>query len=311
MAEEWPELPGADANEFDWLRFERADVVSWRQATTELGPKVVKNRMARHSWQRPQRGTMVTHSGPLSRRQQIWAAVIAGGKRAVIGGLTAAELEGFRGFQRPVIDLLIPAGRRLAPLGGVRVRRTSILPATHVRWVGPPRTVMARSIVDAAAWARSDEDARALVAAAVQQRRVLPDEVEAVLAVMARSRRRSLVLETVRLAAGGAHSLPELDLVGLCRRSRLPQPDRQVPRRDGSGRMRYLDAYWPEWRLHVEIDGAWHTEVRAWWADMRRQNEVWIAGDRILRFPAWALIHEPDQVARQLRAALVAAGWRP
>jgi hypothetical protein len=304
-------VPGPDATELDWLRFQQSDVVSWHQVTEEVGGSTVKRRVARQRWQRPLRGTVVVHSGPLSQQQQIWAAVLAAGRGAVCAGLTAAQLEGLRGYDRPAIDLLIPAGRRLRPLPGVRVHRTSVLPAEHVRWQGtPPRTVVARSVVDAAAWARTDDDARAVVAAAIQQRRALPEEVNGVLAMMPRSRRRALVLETVRLAAGGAHSLAEVNLVALCRRFGLPEPDRQVPRIDASGRQRYLDAYWRRWRLHVEIDGSWHLEVRTWWADMQRQNELWIAGERVLRFPAWALIHEPRQVAAQLLSALIAAGWR-
>jgi Protein of unknown function (DUF559) len=310
--QEWPELPGPDASELEWLRFAQAGVVSWGQVTGEVGGATVRRRVSQRRWQRPQRGTVVTHSGPVSREQQIWAAVLAAGRDAVCAGLTAAHLEGLRGYDRPAIDLLIPAGRRLQPMPGVRVHRTSVLPAGHVRWRGmPPRTVMARSIIDAAAWARSDDDARALIAAAIQQRTVTPDDVAGVLTGMPRSRRRGLVLETVRFAAGGAHSLSEVHLAALCRRFGLPQPDRQVPRIDASGRQRYLDAYWPQWRLHVEVDGSWHLEVRAWWADMRRQNELWIAGERVLRFPAWAIRNDPEQVAAQLQSALIAAGWRP
>jgi very-short-patch-repair endonuclease len=59
----------------------------------------------------------------------------------------------------------------------------------------------------------------------------------------------------------------------------------------------------------VEIDGSWHTDADAWWADMRRQNELWIAGDRVLRFPAWLVRQRPARVAAQVRAALMAAGW--
>jgi hypothetical protein len=44
---------------------------------------------------------------------------------------------------------------------------------------------------------------------------------------------------------------------------------------------------------------------------MRRQNDLWIKGDRILRFPAWAVRHRPAETAGQLRRALEAAGWRP
>ncbi|MFI0794133.1 hypothetical protein ACH4OY_15825 [Micromonospora rubida] len=63
--------------------------------------------------------------------------------------------------------------------------------------------------------------------------------------------------------------------------------------------------------MHVEIDGAHHMDVREWAADMRRQNDVWTAGDRILRFPAWLVRARPDEVAATLRRALLAAGWHP
>jgi very-short-patch-repair endonuclease len=61
--------------------------------------------------------------------------------------------------------------------------------------------------------------------------------------------------------------------------------------------------------VHVEIDGCQHLDVRQAWADMRRQNQLWIAGDRVLRFPAWALRSDPDAVLAQVRQALRAAGW--
>jgi very-short-patch-repair endonuclease len=305
------ELPGHDADEFDWLLFQQENVVSWAQASEHLGRGAAANRLRRHRWQCPERGVIVAHSGPVTRQQQLWAAVLGAGRHAVLAGAGAATLEGLRGYDRPAIDVLIPAGRRARAMAGVRVHRTTVLPAHHVRWAAPPRTVIARSVIDAAAWARTDDDARAIVAAAFQQRRVLPRELESTLEVMPRSHRRALVLETAALAAGGAHALTELNLVTLCRRHNLPLPDQQVRRTDSSGRNRYLDAYWAAYRLHVEVDGSWHLEVRTWWADMQRQNDLWISGDRVLRFPGWALIHEPAQVARQIHAALVAAGWHP
>jgi very-short-patch-repair endonuclease len=97
--------------------------------------------------------------------------------------------------------------------------------------------------------------------------------------------------------------------VKLCRRNRLPLPDLQERRSDANGRNRYLDAYWRQYRLHVEVDGAHHLDERHWGADMLRQNEVWLRGDRLLRFPAWLLRTDPARVVAQLRAALHAAGW--
>jgi very-short-patch-repair endonuclease len=168
---------------------------------------------------------------------------------------------------------------------------------------------MARALVDAAGWARGEAEARSIVAAGCQQRRTTPGEITAVVQQLPRARRRALILETAGYAAGGAEALSEIAFLRLCKRHRLPPPRMQEPRRDASGRMRYLDAYWPEWHLHVEIDGAHHMGVRHWEADMRRQNDVWIRGDRVLRFSAAQIHHNPTEVAEQLAAALHVAGW--
>ncbi len=42
---------------------------------------------------------------------------------------------------------------------------------------------------------------------------------------------------------------------------------------------------------------------------MQRQNDIWLRGDRILRFPAHLLRAQPIVVVRTIRAALAAAGW--
>ena len=82
----------------------------------------------------------------------------------------------------------------------------------------------------------------------------------------------------------------------------LPTPTRQRPRRDISGRWRYLDADFDEYQLVVEIDGQQHMEVSAWWEDMMRQNEI-VVDDRkeVLRFAGFALRHQPDRIADVLR----------
>ena len=99
--------------------------------------------------------------------------------------------------------------------------------------------------------------------------------------------RRTLALRTVRDAAGGSHSLGELEFLALCRRGGLPLPTRQRPRRDSSGRWRYLDACFDDWMVAAEIDGGQHGNVGQMWDDYDRQNDLEIAGYRVLRFPAW------------------------
>jgi hypothetical protein len=239
--------------------------------------------------------------------------VLAAGDSATLAGLSAAEAGGLRGHGDDKIHVLVPAGRRPAGLGpDVVAHRSTRLDAADVLVNGrPPRTRMARSIIDAAQWARSDDHARVVIAACFQQRLVALRSVEAVLGRLCRARRRQLILQTARDAAGGAHSLAEINLVRLCDAHGLPTPARQLVRRDAAGRRRYLDAYWEQWRIHVEVDGSQHFDPRHAWADMQRQNDLWIAGDRVLRFPTWALRQTPEAVATQLRAALHAAGWRP
>jgi very-short-patch-repair endonuclease len=310
-------IPGPDASELDWLLFEQDGVLTSAQAVRLIGQGRLRGKLAGKRWRRLCRGVVVTHNGPLTYSQTLWAAVLVVGEGAVLGGFTAAHEAGLRLGEHGPIHLLVPDKHRYNDLRGrlpldmppVFIHRTGYLPQTHLQLARPTRTTVPRALVDAAQWARSDQLARTLIIAACQQRLVTPAEIRDVVELLPRAHRRSLVLETVSYAEGGATALSEIDLMKLCRRYRLPAPEMQRRRQDRSGRNRYLDAYWQEWGLHVEVDGAHHMDAGQWEADMRRQNEIWIAGDRILRFSAWQLRHHPNEVATHLRAALQAAGW--
>ncbi|MFI7491981.1 DUF559 domain-containing protein [Micromonospora echinaurantiaca] len=313
-------LPSADADALDWLAFEQAGVLTTAQATRLLTEGAVRGLVRSGHWRSICRGVLLTGNGRLTRDQQLWVAVLAAGPQAVLAGPTAAAEAGVRGLRREPLHVLVPAARR-APrstlrrlpidMAAVVVHRTSVLPAEHVQVARPPRTTTARSLVDAAGWATGVREAQALLAAGCQQRRVLPDELGAVLDRLPRAPRRRLIRQTLDDIAGGAQALSEIDFLRLCRRYRLPVPDLQQRRVDAAGRTRWLDAYWREWRLHVEVDGAHHMDARQWADDMRRQNDVWTDGDRILRFPAWLVRTHPEEVADTVRRALAAAGWRP
>jgi hypothetical protein len=249
---------------------------------------------------------VVAHSGPITDEEELWAAILAAGRDAVLGGLTAAGLDGLTGFGSQSIHLVIPAARRVRTnLPGVVVHRSRVLGADDVHPARrPPRTRLARSLLDAAAWSGSDNGARALLAAGVQQRLVRADQLEGALERFPRLRRHALIAGTLADIAGGAQALSELDFAALTRRFGLPSPDRQAMRRDGQGRRRWLDAYWEEARLVVEVDGLWHMEATAWWADMQRENDLTLSDLRVLRFPAFVVRDQPEVVAAQIRRAL-------
>jgi hypothetical protein len=181
----------------------------------------------------------------------------------------------------------VNSGRWQRAHRGVYVCHSGVLTDLDVNlsW-SPPATRPARSLVDAAQWARSDDTARAILFAGMQQGIVHGTHLHQVLERLPRARRRSLIAEAADDGIGGVRSLPESALGRLLRRHHLPRPTRQAVRLDADGRRRYLDAYFDEWHLHIEVDGAQHMEVRQWWADMDRQNRLWIAGDRVLRRPA-------------------------
>jgi very-short-patch-repair endonuclease len=311
-------IPGPNASELDWLLFEQEGILSSGQATALLGRGKLRSAITGRRWRHLCTGVIATHNGPLTVGQTHWAAVLASGRGSVLAGRTAAHAGGLLLGEPGPIHLLVPHDRRysdrrrqLPPdMPPVVVHRTTHLPEHDLQRGRPTRTTMPRSVIDAASWAASDEQARVIVAAACQQGLVTADEIRAVAADMLRAPRRALVLETVNDAEGGATTLPEIEFSRLLRRHRLPAPQLQYRREDATGRVRYLDAYWRPWRLHAEIDGGHHLDAQHWEADMRRQNDVWIAGDRILRFSSWQIRHEAHHVAAQVRAALEAAGWR-
>ncbi|MGE5827193.1 MAG: hypothetical protein ACM30G_02370 [Micromonosporaceae bacterium] len=312
--------PAADAPELDWLLYEQDQVLTRAQALRLMTIDRLRHLIEHGRWQRIRSGIFVAHNGPLARNQQLWVAVLGCGFGAVLAGLTAACEGGLRRDAGRHIHVLVPAASRpnqpgrsvlpaRHPMPMVIAHRTTDLPSRDLASAArPPRTDIARSVVDAAQWAGTDDEARAIVAAACQQRRTSAEEIREVVDRMRRAHRRAIVMETIGFTTRGAEALSEINLVKLCRRNRLPVPDLQVRRRDRNGRLRYLDARWRAFGVCAEVDGGIHTDPEVWWEDMRRQNDLWVAGERLLRFPAWAIIRREAEVADQLRAAFAAGG---
>jgi very-short-patch-repair endonuclease len=303
------------ATDLDFLLFRQVGVLSRRQALRHMSDKAVRHRLHTGRWRLAHRAVYLTHSGPMTEEQRRWVASLAAGagRPTYLAGISALAVLGLRGYGRRRIHVLVPAHRRDSdPPTDVTVHRTRVLPRVDRHPVAsPPCTMPARSLLDAAQWAGSDDEAVTIVAAGFQQRLVGIVDVEPVLARMPRLRRRRVIVAAVADAACGAESVSEIDLARLCRRAGLPEPSRQAVRRDAMGRRRYRDAYFDEWGVHVEVDGGQHMDVRAWYADMRQHNEIIIAGERLLRFSSWMIRHRPDEVLAQIRAALITAGWRP
>jgi hypothetical protein len=166
---------------------------------------------------------------------------------------------------------------------------------------GLPMVSRGRAVIDAAAWTPKPRVACALVAASVQQGVVPVAALRRELGAAGRVRHAGILLSILADIEGGADSLSEIDFVKLARKAGLPPPIRQSIRWDSSGRRRYLDADFGTFA--VEVDGGFHLRAQNYWADARRQNELVLGGDRILRFSSYAIRLDEDVVLAQLRRA--------
>jgi very-short-patch-repair endonuclease len=124
-----------------------------------------------------------------------------------------------------------------------------------------------------------------------------------------RHKRRLFLHLLVNDLLDGARSLGELDVAAELRRRGLPEPSRQVLRRDSKNRY-YLDLYWPEWKLVVEIDGIHHAWAQNVVGDALRQNALALHGDTVLRLPLLGLRVCQDDFFAQIEQALNDSGFR-
>lgn len=284
----------------------------WRTAEAEarFGRGAVRHAIASGRWQRPVRGVVLNHNGPLSPDDRTRIALMQSAPGSALGGLTALALDGLTGFETSQTFVVLPEGAD-------RPRSPGLAPhwSTELGWSDvhpdrdPRRTRPARSAVDAAAWSSSDRHARAIVIAAVQQGLILPASIFEALSRRGRMHRRALVIESALDADGGIHSLPERDFDVLRCRIGLPPPSRQRRAPTRAGRY-YLDVAWEELGVAVEVHGMPHQRDVAWSGDLLRANEITIAGPRLLVFTSYAIRREQPLVEDQLQRMFHAVGWR-
>jgi very-short-patch-repair endonuclease len=260
-------------------------------------------------WQRVTDQVLCLHTGPLTAEGTHWAAVLQGGPRAHLDGASALIASGLKRYEVDRIRVSVPRGARVRRTRLFDIRQTRRWSVQVILTTGVPRTTPSVAAIRAALWARSDRQAALVLAMVAQQRLATPSALADAALLVKRDRRRRLVQSVVVDLLGGAESLGEIDVAHECRRRGLPEPSRQVLRRDGSQRY-YLDVYWDDWGVVLEIDGIHHAWAQNIVGDALRQNAVTLTGATVLRLPLLGLRTQPDDFFRQITDALVAAGWR-
>jgi len=267
---------------------------------------------SRGHWQRPLPLVVVTHNGPLSTEQKHWSASIFGGSRCALAHQTSAAADGLRGYQDDLVHIIVPYGSSIESQSFVRVHKTRNPPdeSDDIHPLHKPaRLRLPRALIEIARNARTLDDARGPLAAAVQQGLVRASDLRDVLLRVGPVPRQAQLLAALDDIASGAHSALELRFVDLVRQHRLPLPSLQH-HVDADG-VRHLDARWPAYNVWVEVDGAAHRDDATWVADLDRHNEVSVTGDPTanLRYSGHLLRTKPERCVRQLSAALVRGGW--
>lgn len=279
-----------------------------RRGLAELGVDrfQARRQVAASRWAKVGTQTFSIRDAALTPEGQRWRAVWEVGHLvALVDGVSALQAAGLTGWEDDHVHVSVLHRHDLRPVNGVRVHKVIRRVEGEQAGAGVPRTRPAVAAIRAAHWAVSDRQAATIMAMAVQQRLTTGAQLVRTQRLVRGRTRRAFIRQVVLDIADGSQSLNELDFAAACRARGLPVPTRQAVRTTSSGRV-YLDVWFEEHRLAIEIDGAGHLWGLAGVDDSLRANEVVIDGDRVLRINVigWRLDEDAylDQVAAALRS---------
>jgi very-short-patch-repair endonuclease len=275
-------------------------VITWSQLVEAgISRRAVAHRVATGRLYRHHTGVyLLDPPQQASRLTLLTAAVAACGEDAALSHSSAAELYGFLPARPGPIDVTV-AGRNPGQRPGIRRHRSRTIGPRDTRTRHRIRvTSPARTIVDNAC----DPDLEQLVATALASELVTVRQIEREIA-RCQIRHGVRRLNAVLRQQGGprlTRSWGERRMLSLIRRAGLPVPETNYPMFEY-----VLDAFWPEHKLVVEVDGyEFHGDRQAFESDRARDAKLVAAGYRVIRFTAIQLRDQPLVVISRLAAAL-------
>jgi very-short-patch-repair endonuclease len=240
------------------------------------------------------------------------AAVLGSGDGAVLSHRSATALFGIWGSGAGEIHVTVP--RKSRSQRPIR-RHFSALPADERDVIdGIPTTSAARAVLDLAG-----ESGEAAAESALRETEYLGIYGAVSLpALLARhpnhpgARACREALERLRDDPGGrVRSDLEQRFIAFLDANRIPRPRLNHWLTVGEDRFQ-VDCLWPEARLVAELDG-WqsHGTRRAFGKDRARDRKLGAAGYRVVRITEGQIRNEPDALARDLQASVIAyAAWQ-
>ncbi len=292
----------------DVLVARKAETQHGRISTAQLNEcglddAAIRVRLARGQLHRVHRAVYAVGHEAWSVDAHFMAAVLAGGRGAVLSHLSAAMLWGFMPWRLRDGEIIV-RGAKGRMQDGLRVHRHRLHPDEVTRRYDIPVTTAARACLDIA-----EELAPKPLRRAVRQAQAENHaDVRQIADVLGRANgHRGAKKLTDLIATGPAPTRSELEdiVLDLLLRGGLPHPDVNQPlyRLD---RKIVPDFRWPAQRLVVEADGsAWHDGKLAREDDTERQAVLEATGERVIRITFDQAIAKPEQSVGRVLAA-----WR-
>ncbi|MFH5822506.1 endonuclease domain-containing protein [Georgenia sp. AZ-5] len=208
------------------------------------------------------------------------------------------------------VEIAVPRDRRIRRHEFLRVTTESVHEAEMAKTPFGWATSPSRTAFDLARLGGPLQSAP-LLDALVRATGVSRSEVEAVRAANAGARSSARVPAALDLVDPGAESLPESRLRVLLVLAGLPRPKTQVKICTASGEfVARVDLGWPERRVAVEYDGAYHDDSAQVARDRARLNALRAVGWVVLVVDR-AQLARPDDVVEMVGRVLARARSRP
>jgi very-short-patch-repair endonuclease len=297
------------------------DGVAHRRDLGKRGVSVgrIRRAIASGRWQEPVPGVVVSHGGPLTRRQRWLVGLAYAGPRGALSHTSALlalgavvdepfaprRVAGVSGrFAAPaeggLVEVSVPHGRNLQSSGFVVVHQTR-RPLEPVSASGLRSTRAARSAVDVAQTASRRSDVDHVISHVLQRRMADVDQLVVETVALGRSA-NSWLRAAVQDAVRGMRSVGEADLRRVVRATGLPEPEWNAAVVTPGGTY-FVDALWRRRWVAAEADGAtYHLSAEDWSRDLERQNCLLATGLRLLRFPVRRLRARGVDCGREIGA---------
>lgn len=298
------------------LALGQAGCVSRAQARAAgFSDDMIAQRLRSGRWQRAHPGVYTLVGSQASWFQDIWAAVLAAGRRqptvrdVVVTHETALLLHGVEPDRLPryPVTLTVPNGRHRR-VNGTVIHQLDDLAPRHLTTVkGLPVSRPSRAVVDVSRH-MGERRLRDLLDELIVGRIVTLDKVSACLAEVARPGKPGLAALAELLDLHGSdyvppHSELERALFEAIATAGLPEPARQHPLPNRHSTDEFADGAYLDSMILLEADGRrWHTRIRDLRRDHTRDADASQAGWLTLRFMYEQIVATPRDVTDTIAA---------